>query len=59
MKPEDTIENVLDRLDAAREELLSIQRSLERMQRGERQDGFAKADAAPRWQYNFLIHRKV
>jgi hypothetical protein len=25
---------------------LSIQRSLERMQRGERQDGFAKADAA-------------
>jgi len=41
---EDTIDNLLDRLSTMREEILSVQRSLERIQakREQGKDGFAK-----------------
>jgi len=41
---EDTIDNLLDRLSTMREELLSVQRSLERIlaKREQGKDGFAK-----------------
>ena len=43
MKKGDTIEKVLDRLSDMREELLSIERSIERIQAAQRPDGRDKS----------------
>ena len=43
MKTNDTIENVLDRLNDMREELLSIERAIERIQATEWRNGSGKS----------------
>ena len=42
MKPGDTIENLLERLNCTREELLSIERSMERIFAAEQRNGSGK-----------------
>ena len=45
-RPKDSIDNVLDRLSDMREEILSLERSIERIRASEQRDGSRNSDSS-------------